>query len=183
MSAPHRPLCPCCMQAFSSSILAGEAHNNDNNNKDADVLRSPFMLCGTCAPSDVERALANKANEKDSDVPPIVWFLTPAEIQRQTQKILQDTEANLNTIATIPLDQVTFDNTVAKLMTPPNYKTNPALVACKFLQHCKYLFSPLQYLLVPDPHQVTCQNGLQKQRSLLLLSNHHLSQNNPVLFS
>lgn len=39
-------------------------------------------------------------------------------------------------IATIPLDQVTFDNTIAKLMTPPNYKTNPNVAAVKFLQHC-----------------------------------------------
>ncbi len=99
------------------------------------VANAKFRICGTCAPSDIEQALAKKGSQ-DRTVPPIVWLLTAKEIEEQTQKILDDTKANLDGIAALSLDQVTFDNTVAKLMTPPNYKTNPAVAACKFLQHC-----------------------------------------------
>lgn len=128
-----KPLCPCCFQAYSSSILSGETKQPDS----ADPSSSSFFqFCGTCAPSDIERALAAKASKSDPNVPPIVWLLTPKEIEEESQKILDATKANLDAIAATPLDQVTFENTVAKLMTPPNYKTNPAVAACKFLQHC-----------------------------------------------
>jgi Zn-dependent oligopeptidase len=86
-------------------------------------------------PSDAERALAAKA-ETDKEVPPIVWLLTPAEIEESSNQIIEATKANLDAIAAVPLDKVTFENTIAKLMTPPNYKTNPQITACKFLQHC-----------------------------------------------
>jgi thimet oligopeptidase len=125
-----KPLCPCCFQAYASAILADQP----SATADEDPAVN-FKFCGTCAPSDVELALAKKG-EKDQSVPPVVWFLTVEEIKVQTQKILDDTKANLDAIAALPLDQVTFENTVAKLMTPPNYKTNPAVAACKFLQHC-----------------------------------------------
>jgi Zn-dependent oligopeptidase len=97
---------------------------------------SPFLLCGSCVPSDVETALAKKASTGDRSVPPIVWILTPKEIEDTTQQVLANTKANLDSIAAISLTDVTFDNTIAKLMTPPNYKTNPQVAACKFLQHC-----------------------------------------------
>lgn len=128
-----KPLCPCCFQAYASSLLADQPSATTTTEEDAALVN--FQFCGTCAPSDVEHALANKG-AKDRSVPPIVWFLTVEEIETQTQKILDDTKANLNAIAALPLDQVTFENTVAKLMTPPNYKTNPAVAGCKFLQHC-----------------------------------------------
>ena len=124
-----KSLCPCCFKAYSSSILSGEV------TADNDKAEISFAFCGTCAPSDVEQALARKA-ESDPSVPPIVWNLTGDAIDKQLERILKDTKANLDGIASIPLDSVTFDNVVAKLMTPPNYKTNPAVAATKFLQHC-----------------------------------------------
>jgi thimet oligopeptidase len=131
----------------------GPNNDNDSNNNNNNIQFQLF--CGTCAPSDVERALARKAlsgsgageehNDNDKDglspslsltVPPIVWLLTVAEIEQATQQILKDTQQNLDDIAAVPLEDVTFDNTISKLMTPPNYKTNPQVAACKFLQHC-----------------------------------------------
>ena len=57
MSAvPHKPLCPCCQQAYAATILSGDSP--------ADAGASPiarFMLCHSCEPSDVEKALASKA--------------------------------------------------------------------------------------------------------------------------
>ena len=117
------------MKAYSGSILSGESTATS-----ADVSPA-FLMCGTCAPSDVEKALANKASTSN-DVPPIVWLLTPDAIEAKTKEILEATKANLDEIGTLDLDEVSFDNTVAKLMTPPNYKTNPSIAACKFLQHC-----------------------------------------------
>jgi hypothetical protein len=71
-----KPLCPCCFQAYSNDILEGgnkDTTGANNNNFE--------MFCGTCAPSDVEHALANKASqEKDPSVPPIVWYLTADDI-------------------------------------------------------------------------------------------------------
>ena len=134
MSTSYKPLCPCCLKAYTSSILEGDnnitagSSSSDNNN-------SPFILCGTCEPSDIEKALASKA-ESDPSVPPIVWLLTPEEIEQTTQQILSNTTANLDAIAAVPLSEVTFDNTIAKLMCPPNYKTNPQVASVKFLQHC-----------------------------------------------
>lgn len=123
-----KPLCPCCFKAYTSSIL----------DIAADTTTECFefsTICGTCAPSEVEKALAKKA-ESSTDVPPIVWLLTTSEIEETTAKILRDTQANLDSIAAVPLEEVTFENTIAKLMTPPNYKTNPQVEAVKFLQHC-----------------------------------------------
>ena len=131
-----KPLCPCCFQTYASTVLADSlSASGASPEEDEDPAVVNFQFCGTCAPSDVELALAKKA-EQDRSVPPIVWFLTVEEIEAQTQQVLEDTQANLDSIAAIPLEEVTFENTVAKLMTPPNYKTNPAVAACKFLQHC-----------------------------------------------
>jgi Zn-dependent oligopeptidase len=127
MSSSHKPLCPCCFQAYSSSIVEGAPETKDSS--------FSFDFCGSCAPSDVEKALAQKA-QTDASIPPIVWQLTPEEIKDATKKVLEDTYANLDAIASIPLSDVNFYNTIAKLMTPPNYKTNPQVAACKFLQHC-----------------------------------------------
>eukprot|EP00797_Seminavis_robusta_P036417 Sro92_g047940.2 (725) ;mRNA; f:10937-13326 len=123
-TTPFKPLCPCCFQSYATSIAAGVDHEPFS-----------FEFCGSCAPSDVEKALAKKA-ATDQTVPPIQWLLTVEEIEASTKEILEATQQNLDTIAAIPLADVTFENTIAKLMTPPNYKTNPQLVACKFLQHC-----------------------------------------------
>lgn len=129
MSTNHKPLCPCCFQAYSSSLM--EKGGGEASNKDATTL-----FCGTCAPSDIERALAKKAETKDgTTVPPIVWNLTVEEIQAGTKQVLEATKANLDDIASLS-SNLTFENTIAKLMTPPNYKTNPQVAACKFLQHC-----------------------------------------------
>ncbi|KAL9189821.1 hypothetical protein ACHAXT_009496 [Thalassiosira profunda] len=129
-AATERPLCPCCFQSYSSSILEGGAVPASE-----DPTFDFRSICGTCAPSDVEKALASKA-KSDASVPPIVWALTPAEIESITQLILADTKANLDAIAAIPLEDVTFDNTIFKVMAPPNYKTNPQVASAKFLQHC-----------------------------------------------
>jgi Zn-dependent oligopeptidase len=129
-----KPLCPCCFQAYSSSILDGAATATAVAGGAA--ADAATVYCGTCAPSDVEQALAKKAATDDRSVPPIVWLLTVEEIEQETAKILAQTKANLDAIAAVPLSSVTFENTIAKLMTPPNYKTNPAVASCKFLQHC-----------------------------------------------
>lgn len=132
-SDTHRPLCPCCFQAYTNAVTEGEIKvAPDESTNDGGRM----IFCRTCAPSDVEQALANKAASGDTSVPPIVWLLTPKEIEESSEKILADTKANLDAIAAVPLTDVTFDNTIAKLMTPPNYKTNPQVAACKFLQHC-----------------------------------------------
>jgi thimet oligopeptidase len=145
-----KPLCPCCFQAYSASIISGETTTTTKQlltTTDNDSAIRQSFYCGVCAPSDVERALAIKASLKkkkgdddnsmsDDDVPPIVWYLTPEEIKAGTQQILKDTKNNLDSIAALSLDSVTFDNTILKLMTQPNYKTNPQVAACKFLQHC-----------------------------------------------
>lgn len=130
MSSTFKPLCPCCFQAYSTAVTAGEVKKVEDGGND-------LIFCGTCAPSDVEKALAVKA-ATDASVPPIQWLLTPKEIEESTQQVLDATKENLDAIAAIPLtaDVLTFDNTIAKLMTPPNYKTNPQVAACKFLQHC-----------------------------------------------
>ena len=138
----HKPLCPCCQQAYASSILSGDAASAapDDESEAPPVAR--FLLCHSCAPSDVEKALATKyatdiaSGMVDTDVPPIVWALTPSEIKSRTDAILEETRSNLDEVASVPLEDVTFANTVAKLMTPPNYKTNPSVCAVKFLQHC-----------------------------------------------
>ncbi|KAL3920239.1 MAG: hypothetical protein SGARI_006993, partial [Bacillariaceae sp.] len=130
-TATMKPMCPCCFQAYSVDVMAGQVAGQAPSETPSGMP----MFCGTCAPSDVEQALAAKA-EKEKSVPPIVWLLTPDAIAAQTEEILKDTQANLDAIAAVPLDEVTFDNTIAKLMTPPNYKTNPQVAACKFLQHC-----------------------------------------------
>lgn len=131
MNTTNKPLCPCCFKAFSTSIL-----QDDGGGRGGDNNKSNFgSICGTCEPTDVERALANKA-ASTSLVPPIVWLLTPQEIEEATQSILNATQHNLDEIASTNLTDVTFENTIAKLMCPPNYKTNPQLAACKFLQHC-----------------------------------------------
>ena len=83
----------------------------------------------------MEKALAAKATS-DPTIPPIVWLLTPSEIEETTKQILSATTANLDAIAAVPLSEVTFENTIAKLMCPPNYKTNPQVCSVKFLQHC-----------------------------------------------
>ena len=132
-TVPHKPLCPCCQQAYAATILSGDAPAAT-----ADAAASPiarFMLCHSCEPSDVEKALASKA-QTDKTIPPIVWLLTPSQISAKTDEILAATKANLDAIGSLPLEEVTFANTVAKLMTPPNYKTNPDVCAVKFLQHC-----------------------------------------------
>jgi Zn-dependent oligopeptidase len=125
-----KPLCPCCFQAYSAAVVAGQVGQAPAN----DGAPFSFGFCGTCAPSSVEKALAKKA-ENDTTVPPIQWLLTVPEIEATTKEILEATQANLDAIAAVPLEEVTFDNTIRKLMTPPNYKTNPQLAACKFLQH------------------------------------------------
>ena len=141
MSTTHKPLCPCCFQAYTHAVTAGEVPSKEEEQREGMPIFFP-LFCQSCSPSDVERALANKASSKNKDedpklsVPPITWLLTVAEIEQATQKILDDTKANLDAIAAVPLSDVTYDNTIAKLQTPPNYKTNPQLAACKFLQHC-----------------------------------------------
>jgi thimet oligopeptidase len=162
-----KPLCPCCFQAYSASVISGETTTTTTtkqqlltttddattSSSSSSTIRQSFY-CVACAPSDVERALATKAaaisaskNKKkgdddnmsdndDDDVPPIVWYLTPEEIKAGAQQIVKDTKNNLDSIAAVPLESVTFNNTILKLMTPPNYKTNPQVAACKFLQHC-----------------------------------------------
>lgn len=131
-TSTHKPLCPCCQQAYASSILSGDAAPPS---KDSPPAVARFLLCHSCAPSDVEKALAAKATS-DPTIPPIVWPLTPADIKTKTDEILAATKANLDEIGSVPLTEVTFSNTVAKLMVPPNYKTNPNVCAVKFLQHC-----------------------------------------------
>ncbi|KAG7365264.1 Zn-dependent oligopeptidase [Nitzschia inconspicua] len=135
-SSTYKPLCPCCFQAYSNAVVAGEIKIAEGGSDGTANPTNRMIFCGTCAPSDVEKALAQKASSGDTTVPPIVWLLTPKEIEESAEKILSDTEANLDAIASVPLEQVTFENTIAKLMTPPNYKTNPQVAACKFLQHC-----------------------------------------------
>lgn len=128
-----KPLCPCCFKAYSSSIVSGEVTTDK-------VGSANFAFCGVCAPTDIEKALAKKAaasaDSGELPVPPIVWYLTADEIQKAKQEILTATKANLDEIAQVPLDEVTFENTIQKLMVPSNYKTNPQVAACKFLQHC-----------------------------------------------
>ena len=133
-----KPLCPCCFKAYENSIVAGETKGSTSG-----ASLALQFICSTCAPSDVDRALSQKAKSNpelaakgELQVPPIVWYLTPEEITNATEQLLKDTTQNLDDIAAIPLKEVTFDNTIAKLMTPPNYKTNPQVAACKFLQHC-----------------------------------------------
>jgi hypothetical protein len=151
-----KPLCPCCFQAYSASIISGETTTttteqlltttDDAETSSSSAIRQSFY-CVACAPSDVGRALATKAaaasasknkkgDDDDDDVPPIAWYLTPEEIKAGTQQILKDAKNNLDSIADLSLDSVTFDSTILKLMTQPNYKTNPQVAACKFLQHC-----------------------------------------------
>mmetsp|Transcript_18234 Transcript_18234/g.39794 ORF Transcript_18234/g.39794 Transcript_18234/m.39794 type:complete len:740 (-) Transcript_18234:165-2384(-) len=142
-STHHKPLCPCCQRAYAANILSGDRAAADTE-PPPKIAR--FLLCHSCAPSDVERALAAKYTGSpdgasvhtgtSNNVPPIVWLLTPSEIQSQTDEILAETKSNLDSIASVPLSSVTFANTVTKLMTPPNYKTNPMVCAVKFLQHC-----------------------------------------------
>ena len=134
-SSFKKPLCPCCFQAYSAAVTAGDIATTTTTTIGGNDTTT-LIFCGTCAPSDVEQALATKAAKGDTSVPPIVWLLTPEAIQDGVQQVLKDTVANLDAIAAVPLDQVTYDNTVAKLQTAPNYKTNPAVAACKFLQHC-----------------------------------------------
>ena len=90
------------MKAYSGSILSGEAAPSSDGGEEA-----PFwMMCGTCAPSDVEQALAKQA-ETSKEVPPIVWLLTPEAIESKTKEILEATKANLDAIGGLPLEQVT----------------------------------------------------------------------------
>ena len=128
-----KPPCPCCFKAYSSSILEGGGTSYALVS--GETLFDYSSICGTCAPSAIEKALAAKA-ATDKTIPPIQWLLTPSEINAMTQQIVTDTKSNLDAIASIPLDQVTFENTIQKLMCPPNYKTNPHVAAVKFLQHC-----------------------------------------------
>lgn len=136
-----KPLCPCCFEALSTSILQQDGGTSSSSLTN-DGGTNNFAICMRCEPSDVEKALAKKASSSDDansssiSVPPIVWLLTPAEIEQTTQSILAATTQNLDEIASTPLSEVTFENTVAKLMCPPNYKTNPQIASCKFLQHC-----------------------------------------------
>jgi len=133
-AAPHKPLCPCCQQAYAANILSGDASASTAGGDPASPV-ARFMLCHSCEPSTIEKALAAKA-QTDKTIPPIVWLLTPSEIKAKTEEILASTKANLDAIGSLPFADVAFANTVAKLMTPPNYKTNPAVCAVKFLQHC-----------------------------------------------
>ena len=72
MSAvPHKPLCPCCQQAYAATILSGDAPAAATGDAAASPI-ARFMLCHSCEPSDVEKALASKA-QTDKTVPPIVW--------------------------------------------------------------------------------------------------------------
>ena len=128
-----KPLCPCCLKAYASTILSGEVPPSDGAS--AQDSASRFLLCGVCAPSDVERALASKGRT-DPSVPPVPWLLTPSEIEAEAEAIVAATRSSLDDIGSVPLDGVTFANTVGRLRTPPNYKTNPSVAACKFLQHC-----------------------------------------------
>jgi hypothetical protein len=128
LNTTNKPLCPCCFKAFSTSILQDDVSDNNMNNS-YDGSFNFGSICGTCEPTDVERALATKASittssSDDVDVPPIVWLLTPQEIEEATQSILNATQSNLDEIASTNLSDVTFDNTIAKLMCPPNYKTD-----------------------------------------------------------
>ena len=50
--------------------------------------------------------------------------------------LLDDATANLDAVAAVPDADVTFDNVIAPLMAPPNFKTNPLICQSKFLQHC-----------------------------------------------
>mmetsp|Transcript_12431 Transcript_12431/g.18642 ORF Transcript_12431/g.18642 Transcript_12431/m.18642 type:complete len:734 (+) Transcript_12431:48-2249(+) len=136
-STTNKPLCPCCFKAFSASILQDGNGNSSTTNGSFNF----GSICGTCEPTKVERALATKAAATNTSsasvvVPPILWLLTPQEIEEATQTILTATKRNLDEIASTPLSDVTFENTISKLMCPPNYKTNPQIAACKFLQHC-----------------------------------------------
>lgn len=128
MSSSSKPLCPCCFQAYSSSVVSGE------------LALENFAFCGVCTPTEIERSLAKKAatnkEEDGTPVPPIIWHLTAEEIQNATEQLVSETKSNLDDIAAIPLNEVTFENTVEPLMLPPNYKTNPQVAAVKFLQHC-----------------------------------------------
>ena len=130
---PHKPLCPCCFQAYSAAVAAGQATANSTTSTTSSS--TSWLVCGVCTPDEVEQALASKATQDDT-VPPILWLLTPQLIHETTHHILEATKTNLDAIAAVPLDEVTFDNTILPLMTPPNYKTNPQVAACKFLQHC-----------------------------------------------
>lgn len=92
----------------------------------------------TCDPVDVDTALASKTGtlEDGTPLPPITWLTTPEAIEKCSDEVVSATIANLDAIAAIPLDSVTFDNVIKPLMCPPNYKTNANVAACKFLQHC-----------------------------------------------
>jgi Zn-dependent oligopeptidase len=68
--------------------------------------------------------------------PDSLWPTTTQEIDANAERILKETKENLDRVAAIPDDKLTFDNCVEPLMAPPNYKTNPLLASTKFLQHC-----------------------------------------------
>lgn len=80
-------------------------------------------------------AIAEK-KESPHPHPPFKWPTTRAEIETLTLKILSDAEANLAAVAAIPDDQLTYENCIAPLTMPPNWKTNPELCTAKFMQHC-----------------------------------------------
>lgn len=72
----------------------------------------------------------------EGDVPPFVWPRTAHEIEAMVVKVLADAKANLDAVAAVPDDAMTFENVVRPLMEAPNYKTNPLLCQAKHLQHC-----------------------------------------------
>jgi hypothetical protein len=118
------PACPCCFNAFAAKTTA-------------DAGSETIFECATCDPADVTKALAEATATADgTPLPPIRWLTTPAEIEALSDEIVAATYANLDAVAAVPLDAVTFENVMGPLMHPPNYKTNPQIAASKFLQHC-----------------------------------------------
>lgn len=68
--------------------------------------------------------------------PPFDWSMSAEEIDASCTKIIEETRALLEEVASIPEEELTFENCIEPLMHPPNYKTNPLLCQTKFLQHC-----------------------------------------------
>lgn len=52
------------------------------------------------------------------------------------EKVISDAKANLDAVAAVPEDGMTFENVVRPLMEAPNYKTNPLVCQAKHLKHC-----------------------------------------------
>ena len=70
------------------------------------------------------------------DLPPFDWPTTAAAIEASTAKVLEAAAANLDAVAAVPEESLSFETVIRPLMLAPNYKTNHLVCQSKFLQHC-----------------------------------------------